>query len=205
MYLNVSLFRNYMQNFINKYIKCPKCSGEITITFKKEFFCNKCEAKFYNYDGIVDFRNIDSDKTRGVPIQEDILIGKILLRVSKKVNYYNGLLFIYDKISILKNLDQSKDKIDQIVKEALYYDLPMSKEQSIHGYDILKKIDLYRQDFNFDNYQKKICLENGSGQGLFVEGLSKKFDNILIIDFSLSYLVLAKKICYEKRLYLHVM
>ena len=63
-------------------------------------------------------------------------------------------------------------------------DTPLRADQSIHGFDVLKKIDLYRNDFNMSNYNRNCCLENGCGHGFFIEGFSEKFEKVIVLDFS---------------------
>jgi ubiquinone/menaquinone biosynthesis C-methylase UbiE len=45
-----------------------------------------------------------------------------------------------------------------------------------------------------------IALENGCGLGLFIDGFATHFKNLVVLDFSLCYLLLAKKIAEERNL-----
>ena len=68
------------------------------------------------------------------------------------------------------------------------------KEISFKKFITISSTRVYGKD------KKDVCLENGAGHGLFVEGFSKNFDTVLVVDFSLSYLILTKKICEEKKI-----
>ena len=97
-----------------------------------------CKIEFNVHENIIDFR------TKYLTIQKDfflrmIYISKILSSNFSKFKTFNGLLAFYEKLREFKNIhDINSLKIDQIIK-TLAFDIPMSAQQSIHGYDILKK------------------------------------------------------------------
>jgi len=190
-----------MDKNLDKFINCPNCQENLKIIGNSLIVCKMCNSSFKIYDDIVDFRDIDKHTTEGFSIKNDLNIGKILLKNFNKFKTYNGLLWFFEKIENYKYLDLIEgEAINHILKDSDKFDIPMTKEQSLHGFDILKKIDLYRNEFNYKNFKKNICLENGAGHGLFIEGLSKNFNTLLVVDFSMSYLILAKKICEEKNI-----
>ena len=190
-----------MNKNLEKFVNCPKCQANFKTIDNSLITCDSCNSSFKIYDGIVDFRDIENHTTEGFSIKNDLAISKILLENFNKFKTYNGLLWFLEKINNYKYLDLIENEtINQVLKDRVKFDIPMSKEQSIHGYDILNKIDLYRNEFNYHNYKKNVCLENGAGHGLFVEGFSKNFNTVLVVDFSLSYLILIKKICEEKNI-----
>ena len=189
-----------MDKSIIELLKCPICEFSLHYNNKKNLECLNCFKEFKNQNKIIDFRDKKKDETKGFSIKKDILISNILIKVFNKVNFFNGLFYIYESLA--------KKEIEEIVKlnpylllpNAKNYDLPLSVDQSIHGYDILNKIELYRKDFILDKFNNEMCLENGCGLGLFIEGFSKKFKKILVVDFSISFLLLAQKICAEKKI-----
>jgi len=182
-------------------IKCFECRGTISKSSNQNFICNFCEKEFLNYSGITDFRDIKVDNTKDFSFEKDLEIGKILLKISDKVKTFNGLTFISNKLEPYENPKFITDKeLKEIIISSSKFDTPLSNDQTIHGYDILKKVKLYREEFHYDNYPNSICLENGGGSGFFIEGLSKNFKNLVFIDFSITFLALAKKLCEEKNL-----
>jgi ubiquinone/menaquinone biosynthesis C-methylase UbiE len=189
------------KNKLENYIKCFECKGTIIKSSDQNYLCNFCKKEFVNYNSIADLRDIKMDNTRGFNIKKDLEIGKILLKIYDKVKTYNALIYILDKLEKYENPKFiTDDKIEEIIISSLTFETPMSSDQSIHGYDILKKIDLYKEEFHYDDYPKNTCLENGGGIGLFTEGFSKNFKNVIVIDFSIAYLVVTKKLCEEKNL-----
>ena len=190
-----------MINNFENLICCPICKSKIQKNHNLNYFCDICKIEFNVYENIIDFRNPISDSTKGFSIRNDLYISKILSLNFSKFKTFNGLLAFYEKLREFKNIeDINYTKIDQSIKASLAFDIPMSTQQSIHGYDILKKINLYKNEFNYESFDYNVCLENGCGHGLFIEGLSKQFQTLLVIDFSMSYLFLAKKICEERKI-----
>ena len=191
---------------LENFIMCPKCEDTLVKINEQSYSCNSCKVEFPNYNGIIDLRNLSSDNTKGFSLEKDFAIGQILLKNFAKFENYNGLKFMYEKIAEYfeeASYDYkpiSNHEISKILDLSREHDLPMSESQSIHGYDILKKINLYLKEFNYDPYPNNICVENGGGLGSFLEGLSKNFKNTIFIDFSFAYTVLAKKLCEEKKL-----
>ena len=185
---------------IFKTYQCSNCKSQNLLHLSSLLKCSDCKSEFKIIDGIVDFRNLSNDKTAGFDLDKDYEIANFLFKIFYSVKYFNGLFFIYEKLNKLSRSDIINLNIKELLEEVRENDLRLTNAQSIHGYDIIKKINLFIQDFNLKNYEKEICLENGCGLGFFVEGLSSEFSHVIILDFSLSYLVLAKKICEEKKI-----
>ena len=191
-----------MRKELENLLCCPLCGSNIENNENKYYSCLSCKSNFDLFDEIVDFRNIQKDSTKAFSIKDDLEISNILLKNFNKFNNFNGLLKFYEELKKFKSTNEIDEiHINEILKTTTKnFDLPMSNQQSLHGYDILKKINLFKNEFKFKDYQNKICLENGCGHGLFVEGLSNNFETLIVIDFSMSYLLLAKKICQEKNI-----
>ena len=188
-----------MHNNLESFINCPKCETELSVSNDLNYSCISCGSIFKKHENIVDFRDIDNEATKGFSIKDDYDFSKILFNNFDKFKNFNGLIHFYERLKSYKDPNLVYDElINKILVESLEFDLPMTYEQSIHGFDIFKKINLFREEFYFENFDKDVCLENGCGHGLFIEGLSKKFKTLLVVDFSLCYLILAKKICEEK-------
>lgn len=183
-----------------KIYQCSNCKSQNLLYLSSLIRCSSCKSEFKIHNGIIDFRNFNNDKTAGFDFNKDYEIAKLLLKIFHLVKYFNGLFFIYEKLNKLTTSNISNLSIETLLLEVKESDSKLSSAQSIHGYDIIKKINLFINDFKLQKYKKEICLENGCGLGFFVEGLSSEFSNVIILDFSLSYLVLAKKICEEKNI-----
>tara|TARA_B100000575_G_scaffold279920_1_gene268805 strand:+ start:5138 stop:6220 length:1083 start_codon:yes stop_codon:yes gene_type:complete len=185
-----------MNKNLENLIICPNCLNTLDIN---NTYCKNCNYRYeYNFD-IFDLRLIDN-RTKGFNINRDKKISKVLIDNYDKFRYFNGLYNFFEVLASLKNVNNIN--FDQLYKKfnLKNKDTPLTPSQSIHGYDILDKINLYLEDINYKPYQYNVCLENGCGLGFFVEGFSRKFSQILVVDFSLSYLVLTKKITNEKKI-----
>jgi len=198
---DIRIIVDLAKNLLESCIKCLKCDGSITESPDKNYVCNFCETEFINYNGITDFRDIKTDDTKDFYFDKDLEIGKILLKISHKLKTYNGLTFVANRLNEYENHKLITDKkIDEIIFSSSEFDTPMTSDQSIHGYDIIKKANLYKEEFHYEDYSHNVCLENGGGSGLFIDGLSKKFKNLIFVDFSILFLALAKKLCEEKKI-----
>lgn len=190
------MFKNF-ENFL----VCPQCHSNIFNNLNEYITCKVCNLNYKIFDNIIDFRNIENDTTKAFSIKDDLKVGTILKTNFDKLKTFNGLLKFYENLKNIKNINNiDENQVSSELIKSLNHDLPMSYNQSLHGYDILKKINLFRDEFSLKNFEKKVCLENGCGHGLFIEGLSNTFEKLIVIDFSISYLMLAKKICAEKNI-----
>lgn len=189
-----------MNTIIKNIFCCPSCESHIELDIAEDNFCKTCNLTFNTSNEIVDFRNYENDQTEDFSINHDIYLSKILSNHYFKFKNFNGLHKLYENLSFEKISNFTDFQIKNAVDDALKSDVPLSRSQSIHGYDIIKKINLYENDFKLENHKKSICLENGCGLGFFIEGLSKNFETLLVVDFSMCYLLLAKKICDEKNI-----
>lgn len=189
-----------LKSIVKNFFCCPKCISQIDIDTEGNYFCKNCTSTYNVFNEIIDFRNIEGDQTKDFSINDDISLSKIMSEQYSKFKYFNGLYKLYVKLSSLNINSIHEKNIEIAVKDSLSNDVPLTKNQSNHGYDIVKKIKLYENEFNFEKHNDKVCLENGCGLGLFVEGLSNNYKTLLVVDFSMCYLLLAKKICEEKNI-----
>ena len=185
---------------MNNYFCCYKCRSDLV--FKDNSFdCIKCNLQYKSNNGIFDLRNIDSQDTKGFSIKKDFVISNIISKYFDNFKYFNGILKFYEKVSSFDDNDLSDNaKLNEITYELQKFDNPQTEDQIIHGHDILNKVNLYREEFNFPDFKKNVCLENGAGHGLFIDGFSKNFEKVIVIDFSLSYLLICKKLCEERKI-----
>ena len=185
---------------MNNYFYCFKCRSDLFFK-NNNFECINCNSQYKSDYGIFDLRNIDSQDTKGFSIKKDLYISSILSKYFDNFKYFNGILKFYEKVSSLSDKDiKDNIKLIKIISDLKKFDNPQTEDQIIHGHDVLKKVDLYREEFNFIDFKKKVCLENGAGHGLFIDGFSKNFEKVIVIDFSLSYLLICKKLCEERKI-----
>jgi ubiquinone/menaquinone biosynthesis C-methylase UbiE len=183
-----------------KYYICPNCFSNNLLLNSLHIQCGGCNKIYNTYSEIVDFRDPENDSTASFSIANDILIAKILLKNFDNFENFNGLYSFYSYLQTVESLS-SYNLLDYI-KLAKLDDSPLSKEQCIHGFDIVRKAAMYFDEIGFSRFIKRdgLCLENGGGLGFFSIGLSEHFSKLIVLDFSLSHLVLTKKICVEKKL-----
>ena len=152
--------------------------------------------------GIIDFRDAEIDKTEGFSIAADRLVAYQLSIVFDKVATFNDLYDIYKLLSN-RNLNEESTKEDIIKQLHIKHNSNqkyLSDSQLAHGKAILDKIENYVSETTHQMPSNTFALENGCGLGLFIDGFSAHFKKLVVLDFSLSYLVLAKKIVEERML-----
>jgi len=164
--------------------------------------CDGCEKCFPVLLGIIDFRDVDSDKTAAFSIAEDRLLAERLSAVYKDVTTFNELYDIYKALISKVKRGEELTSIGEVCSPAGESSGPrfLNQEQLVHGKAILEKISEYVRSTTHDMPPNNIALENGCGLGLFVDGLATHFKKLVVLDFSLCYLILARKIAEERKL-----
>lgn len=164
--------------------------------------CDRCDKCFPVLLGIIDFRDVAFDKTAAFSIAEDRLLAKRLSAVYEDVTTFNEL---YDIYKFLGSKLRPGEEFANSGKEYLPTEESsgprfLNQKQLVHGKAILEKISDYVRSTTHDMPPNNIALENGCGLGLFVDGLATHFEKLVVLDFSLCYLILAKKIAEERKL-----
>lgn len=88
----------------------------------------------------------------------------------------------------------------EIIAEQAITPVPFNDDDREHGRSILRKVEQYREGTEFPPLSRGICLEDGAGPGYFVVGLAERFKHVVVLDLSLAYLVLVRKIVEENTL-----
>jgi ubiquinone/menaquinone biosynthesis C-methylase UbiE len=154
--------------------------------------------------GILDFRNFKTDFSANFSCDNDLNLAKLLAGYFDETNNFHELYHIYSKLKTIQlsnphfeNIDSNKILTD--AKNCKY--IGLSVYELTHGFAILDKVNLELSRLGKDNLPTSgIALENGCGIGYFVPGFSNYFKQVIVLDFSLSYLILAKKIAQEQNL-----
>lgn len=135
--------------------------------------------------GIEDRRDSALDLSPGFSIEEDTRLAMLLDKAFGRMSTFNGLYGVYEALQDGRSL-----------AEALIgaVDSPMHPDQLVHAPAVLDKIE------GFATLPRGIALEDGCGLGLFVDGLSRRFERLIVVDLSLCYLLLAAKIVEERGL-----
>jgi len=152
--------------------------------------------------GIPDFRDDVSDITAAFSIADDRLIAEQLSVAFGKAATFNELQDVYriliDKHKRGEHLAHSD--IRNLCVQGAIAPRPLSEDQLAHGKAILEKIPHYIGAAAFGEPGNGIALENGCGLGLFIDGFATHFKELVVLDFSLCYLLLAKKLIEERSL-----
>ena len=186
-------------------LSCPNCFGNISLNnYSRKIFCEICNKNFESTLGILDFRNFETDFSANFSCESDLNLAKKLEDYFDSTNNFHELYYIYSKLKTIQLSNPQFLHIDffQILTEAKNCNhIGLSVNELTHGSAILDKVNLELSRLRKDNLPTSgIALENGCGIGYFIPGFSKYFKEVIVLDFSLSYLILAKKIAEEQKL-----
>lgn len=186
-------------------LRCPNCCGDLHhASDSGKIVCQICNINYMSTLGILDFRNFKTDFSANFSCDNDLNLAKLLAGYFDETNNFHELYHIYSKLKTIQlsnphfeNIDSNKILTD--AKNCKY--IGLSVYELTHGFAILDKVNLELSRLGKDNLPTSgIALENGCGIGYFVPGFSNYFKQVIVLDFSLSYLILAKKIAQEQNL-----
>jgi SAM-dependent methyltransferase len=163
--------------------------------------CSNCDRQFPVVLDIIDFHDADKDKTASLSVGKDRLIAKRLTELFGAARTFNELHDVYWEL--FNRYDEGADIEAFDVTRHLNRDgAPslMTAEQLSHGRAILEKMPLYLAPTGRELPVDGVALENGCSLGLWVDGLAATFRTLIVLDFSLSYLLLVRKIVEERSL-----
>ena len=88
---------------ILKIYQCPNCKSPNLLYYDLFIKCKACSLDFKINNGIIDFRNLNNDKTAGFDLNKDYEISKILVKIFSSIKYFNSTYNLY-----LKKLNSEK-------------------------------------------------------------------------------------------------
>ena len=184
------------------FLVCPHCHSGSLRGSTANVICDECGRTFPVLLGIVDFRDAELDRTAAFSIVADRLLATHLSSAFSKVTTFNELYTIYTVLRTKQSDGDDLTEVDigSVIREQKIVPEALSSTQLVHGRAILEKISEYIKPMPYEMPLNNFALENGCGLGYFIDGLASYFKNLAVLDFSLSYLVLARKIVEERSL-----
>lgn len=168
---------------------CPQCRASLSAS-NEAVICTSCSRNYPIVSGIVDFRQDDLDLTAGFFIENDRHVADILQESFAGRTYFELYDLYFDAMQRGKPLNSTRQAAMKNYRRAL------KETHLVHGEAILRKISNYTNDLDRE-FSRGVALEDGAGLGQFIPGFSRHFDVLLVLDLSLCYLLLAKKLVEE--------
>lgn len=166
------------------------------------YMCPSCHSSYPVIGGVIDFRDPARDVSSGYDIERDNLIAAKMDEVFDQVETFNEMLKLYE--GLRRRQASGFDLLDICPRDVLKEDriLPQhfSDADAEHGRAVMAKIMLYNEGTGLPSVPTGIALEDGAGPGYFIVGLSERFEHLFVLDLSMAYLVLARKVIGEKGL-----
>jgi ubiquinone/menaquinone biosynthesis C-methylase UbiE/uncharacterized protein YbaR (Trm112 family) len=177
-------------------IHCPTCKGPLEQA--SELRCIPCDRTFHIHFGIPDFRDPQLDQTAAFDYEEDLARARALERAFPITTTFHELQCLFSALFELGKSGVHPDKVDvpALLKERGIRPKPASSADLAHGQFSLDKTRIYCEQ-SAKPMPKGIALEDGAGHGYFVAGLSQHFEHVVVLDFSYSYLILARRMMEE--------
>jgi ubiquinone/menaquinone biosynthesis C-methylase UbiE len=187
---------------IPSFLACPRCNSGSLLYEVGRIICNGCERTYPTIFGIVDFRDAEIDKTAAFSIVDDRRLAEQLSIIFNKVPTFNALCDTYKvlKQNVGTVVSSEEINIEELFANQVINTGSLSEVQLGHGRAILEKLSEYISTAPHGMPPNNMALENGCGLGFFIDGFAAHFKKLVVLDFSLCYLVLAKKIIEERNL-----
>ena len=179
---------------------CPICQKGSLSSTADAMKCGNCATDFPVFMGIVDFRDEKNDSTEAFSYDDDRQVAKILQDAFPFTTTFNELYDLYKYVRSTGKAPGELPAPHEMLKSQGIQPRLMSSEQLAHGPAILQRVEEHLESTSFKKPNDGIALEDGAGLGFYVDGFSKKFKQVFVIDFSLSYLVLSQAIIRERKL-----
>lgn len=183
-------------------LTCLNCDQQRLEIAANQATCENCGVQYPVLRGIIDFRNADRDLSSGYDLNEDNLLAAKINDVFDEARTYNELLKLLEGMRKRRAGGISLADIDPgvVLREDQIRPQPFTTSDAAHGSAILQKIPLYLEGTGLPALPRGIALEDGAGTGYFVDGLSKHFEHLFVLDLSMAYMMLVRKIVEERGL-----
>lgn len=181
---------------------CPNCRTASLVPGNCALHCKRCVTNYAIQFDIIDFRDADADLSEQFDIVEDRAVAAKLVEVYSELRTFNELRGVY--FGILERLKRGVPlktiNPRDIICEDLISPSPMTGEQLLHGDAVSEKLPLYLNDAGLPALRTNAALEDGAGEGFFVNALAKQFGKLYVLDISMPLMLLSNKIIEERGL-----
>lgn len=181
-------------------LRCPDCGATAFESDAEQLTCRGCSQQFPLLLDIPDFRDPERDSTANYPIESDLGLARLLADVYPRLATYNEIHLLYEELIRRRAAGEtlSAALIEEILASGRYPPRALSDDQLVHGHAILAKVDQYLEDAGEAMPPRGVALENGAGLGLHIDGFAAAFERLVVVDFSMVYLILGKKMADER-------
>ena len=181
---------------------CLDCRNPLQVGGVTEIICTHCGARYPVVRDVIDCRKAERDVTAGFGIEENNLLVAKMSEVFDETQTFNEMrdLILGFESRQAKGIGVADIDPRAVLREDGIKPRPFSVDDAAHSQAILAKIPLYLEGTHLPDLPKGIALEDGAGLGFFTDGFSKHFEHLFVVDLSMSFLLLARKIVEERGL-----
>lgn len=183
-------------------LACLACASDLVRSEGESLSCEGCGRSIPLMRTIIDSRDAERDQSAGFSISRDNALAAKLDEAFDLVTTANEVIKLYELLRDRAETGEDVAAIDvrQVIHDNRIAAEPLRGEQLVHGPAILDKLDQYLGDAGQALPSNDMVLEDGAGLGLFVDGFAKRFKRLYVVDLSLCYLLIARKIIEERGL-----
>jgi SAM-dependent methyltransferase len=184
-------------------LACPECGASGLRAEPRELRCGQCGRAYPMLRDAIDFRDFDKDQTAGFSLTDDLKRARLLDAVFDELPTFMQLARVFYAIERKEAEGVALDSIDPhrlVREENLLEPEPMTPWLLGHGAAILEKVPAYLEGTGYPGLPSGIALEAGCGQALYVDAFARHFEHLVVLDISMVYLMLARKIMEERGL-----
>lgn len=148
--------------------------------------------------GIPDFRDPQLDQTAAFDYEIDLARARALEKAVPITTTFHELQQLLAVLTELGKSGIHPDTVDvpTLMKERGIKPKPASSADLAHGLSSLDKTRLYCEQ-SCKTMPTGVALEDGAGHGYFIAGFARHFEHVVVLDFSYSYLILARRMMEE--------
>ena len=182
---------------IETWLCCPSCKGRLSMLPEgSQLSCVGCHTGFPVLFGIPDFRQGPLDRTANFEAERDLRIARALWAEYPRRSYFE-LYEYYCRLMQQGQPPRGRYQTWRMQSAQNAYQRLLKETHLAHGTAILRRASSHLRDIGEDIPIGGVALEDGAGLGQFIYGFSQRFTMVLVVDLSLSYLTLAKKLMAE--------
>lgn len=173
-------------------LACPACHAALQRQ-DAAMVCGECRTSYPFAFGVLDVRREDADRTAGLDIGKDRDVARALHDRAPGRSY----LELYDVYCQVAGASDAAASAQRRRAESLYRRV-LAETHLASGAAILEKVAWHLEGRGISWAPRGVALEDGAGLGQFIEGFARQFRAVLVLDLSLSYLVLARALIEEQ-------
>lgn len=181
---------------VDQLIACPICRQAMGQD-PEGFSCNHCGKRYPKIRDVLDFRHPVLDETDRFSLVEDNLIASKLDAAFAQACGYHQLRKLFEVLWQRRARGEDITQADPLALLLAQPSRPISDGDLMRGRLAYEMVERFRRDRGRGLPSHQLALEAGAGYCLAFEALTSHFEQVVVVDISLSRLILGRKAADE--------